>query len=78
MQVSFEVKRVFENTFGHFVEGIFLEETPFFSSNQFFKLGQYQFEIFGNVKAGVWTLKLMTEGVFNEVLEEQIVQIEIL
>ena len=78
MTINFEIEKYTETAFGIFLTGRFLEKPPHFASDQKIRLGAFEFEIWGMPKDGLWTLKLNTEGVFNWVLEEQIVRLEIL
>ncbi len=78
MNLDFSIEKHTETTFGLFLTGRFLEKLPPFASDQKIRLGAFEFEIWGMPKDGLWTLKLVTEGVFNWVLEEQIVRLEIL
>lgn len=78
MILHFDITEVKETPHGTFLIGKFTEQPPYFASNQILKMGKYEFEIWGMPKDDIWTLQLMTGGTFNEVLEEQIVQLEIL
>jgi hypothetical protein len=78
MNLDFSINTTTQNTFGTFIFGQFLETPPLFATDQMLKMGPYTFEIWGRPKGNVWTLKLITEGVFNEVLEEQTVKLEVL
>jgi hypothetical protein len=78
MILHFDITEVKETPHGTFLIGQFTEKLPYFASNQILKMGKYDFEIWGMPKEDIWTLQLMTEGTFNEVLEEQIVQLEVL
>lgn len=78
MILDFDIKEIGETPHGTFLKGSFIEKPPYFASNQILKMGKYEFEIWGVPKDGIWTLKLITEIDFNEVLEEQLVQLELL
>ena len=78
MTLNFEIKETKENAHGTFIIGKFVEKPPLFASDQKFKLGEFEFEIWGMPKAGMWTLQLVPHKTFNEVLEEQIVHLDIL
>jgi hypothetical protein len=78
MILTFDIKEIKETPHGTFITGIFLEKPPYFVSDQKIKLGEYEFEIFGVPKDNLWTLILVTDKVFNEVLEEQVVHLEML
>ena len=78
MTVHFEIKETKENAHGTFIIGKFLEKPPLFASDQKFKLGEFELGIWGMPKAGLWTLELVSDKTFNEVLEEQIVHLDIL
>ncbi len=78
MNINFEIEKHTETTFGLFLTGRFLEKPPHFASDQKFRLGGFEFEIWGMPKEELWTLKLVSKGVFNWVLEEQVVRLEIL
>ena len=78
MTINFEIKTTTQTPFGEFIVGTFIEKPPYFSSDQKLKMGAYEFEIFGMPKDGFCTLKLISEKAFNEVLEEQVVQLYVL
>jgi hypothetical protein len=78
MILQFEIQETKDTPHGTFLTGTFVEKPPYFTSDQKVKLGEYAFEIFGMPQGDIWTLKLITDKTFNEVLEEQIVQLEIL
>ena len=78
MILHFDITEVKDTPYGTFLTGSFTEKPPYFASNQILKMGKYEFEIWGMPKDNVWTLQLTTDGEFNEALEEQIVQLEIL
>jgi hypothetical protein len=78
MNLNFEIRTTTQTPFGEFIVGTFLEKPPYFSSDQKFQLGAFEFELFGMPKDGFWTLKLVSDKAFNEVLEEQVVQLQIL
>ena len=75
---NFEIEKHTETTFGSFLTGRFLEKPPLFASDQKFRLGEFEFEIWGMPKGELWTLQLVSEKVFNWVLEEQVVRLEFL
>ena len=78
MTINFEIEKHTETTFGSFLTGRFLEKPPLFASDQKFQLGAYEFEIWGMPKGELWTLQLISEKVFNWILEEQVVRLEFL
>ncbi|NJN35409.1 MAG: hypothetical protein HC817_15275 [Saprospiraceae bacterium] len=78
MIIHFDITATKETSNGTFLIGKFTEKPPYSASNQKFKLGEFEFEIWGVPKAEMWTLILVSEKTFNEVLEEQIVQLEVL
>lgn len=78
MTLDFNIQTHYQNPFGEFIVGQFLEKPPLFVSDQKFRLGEFAFEIWGMPKGGVWTFKLVTDKVFNMVLEEQLVHFEVL
>jgi hypothetical protein len=78
MNLNFEIRTTTQTPFGEFIVGTFLEKPPYFSSDQKFQLGAFEFEIFGMPKNGFWILKLVSDKAFNEVLEEQVVQLYVL
>lgn len=78
MILDFNIQTHYQNAFGEFLVGEFLEKPPLFTSDQVFRLGEYVFEIWGMPKGDVWTFKLVTDKVFNMVLEEQLVHFEVL
>ncbi len=78
MIIQFDIKEIKETPHGTFITGSFMEKPPYFVSNQILKMGRYEFEIWGVPKADIWSLKLLTEVDFNEALEEQVVQLEVL
>ena len=78
MTINFEIEKQFDTTFGILLVGRFLEKLPNVPMSQKFRLGEFEFEIWGMPKGDLWTLKLVSEKVFNWVLEEQIVRLEIL
>ena len=78
MTLNFEIKETKENAHGTFIIGKFVEKPPLFASDQKFQLGEYEFEIWGMPKGELWTLQLVSEKVFNWVLEEQVVRLEFL
>ena len=78
MTLNFEIKETKDNAHGTFIIGKFVEKPPLFASDQKFKLGEFEFEVWGMPKADIWTFILTSKKVFNEVLEEQIVHLEVL
>jgi hypothetical protein len=78
MTLNFDIKNHYQNTFGHFLEGEFLEQPPYFVSDQKFKVGDYEFELWGVVKDRNCTLKLVTAKDLNWVLEAQVLKFEVL
>jgi hypothetical protein len=78
MIFDFNIKTHHQNAFGEFIVGEFLEKPPHFVSDQMFRLGEYTFEIWGMPKGDVWTFKLVSDKVFNMVLEEQLIHFEVL
>lgn len=78
MTLDFNIKTHNQTPFGEFIVGEFLEKPPHFISDQMFRLGEFEFEIWGMPKEGVWTFKLVTDKVFNMVVEEQLVHFEVL
>ncbi len=78
MILHFDIKEIGETSHGTFLKGSFIEKPPYFATNQTLKMGKYEFEIWGAPKDGIWTLKLIKDVDFNEVLEEQVVQLEVL
>ncbi len=78
MILDFNIQTHYQNAFGEFIVGEFLEKPPLFTSDQVFRLGEYAFEIWGMPKEGVWTFKLVSDKVFNMVLEEQLIHFEVL
>jgi hypothetical protein len=78
MTLNFDIQSHYQNTFGHFIVGEFLEQPPYFVSDQKFRVGEFEFEMWGVLKDKNCTLKLVTEKELNWVLEEQVLKFEIL
>ena len=78
MTLNFDIKNHYQNTFGHFIVGEFLEHPPYFVSDQKFRVGEFEFEMWGVLKDKNCTLKLVTEKELNWVLEEQVLKFEVL
>jgi hypothetical protein len=78
MTLKFEVNETKESPHGTYLIGQFLEKPPLFASDQKFRLGAFEFEVWGVPKNGVWTLELVSKKVFNVVVEEQTVLLEVL
>ena len=78
MTLDFNIQTHYQNAFGEFIGGEFLEKPPYFTSDQKFRLGEFEFEMWGMPKDGIWTFKLITNKVFNMVLEEQLIHFHVL
>ncbi|MDZ7880210.1 MAG: hypothetical protein U5L45_21215 [Saprospiraceae bacterium] len=78
MTINFDIEKQAETPFGTVLIGRFMEQPPYFASDQKFKLGKFEFELWGVPRKGIWTLKLVTDTVFNEAMEEQVVVLDIL
>lgn len=78
MTLNFEINHHYQNTFGDFIVGEFLEKPPLFVSDQKFKVGEFEFEIWGILKDRHCTLKRISKKEMNWVLEEQVLKFEIL
>lgn len=75
--LNFNIKNHYQNTFGHFLEGEFIEQPPYFTSDQKLRVGEFEFEVWGVMKGRHCTLKLVSKKEFNWVLEEQVLKFEL-
>ncbi len=78
MTINFEIKETKETSHGTYIIGKFVEPMPLFSNDQKFRLGEFEFEMWGMPKDGFVTLELVSKKVFNWVLEQQVVRLDVL
>lgn len=78
MQLDFEIETQFENAFGHFLTGQFVDQTPSLVAQPTLKMGEFLFQVWGQPRNNIWTLKLLEKKHFNFVGELQRVQFFVL